>query len=77
MNKESGEVGNPSGKVKHREAERARRTTIRNLQDQISLYFLVPGHKKISVGELLLFGKFANSGPVQLFTYQTFQLLSI
>ena len=48
--------------MKHREAERARRAAIRSLQEEMSLYFLVPGGRKISVGELLLFGKFATLG---------------
>lgn len=45
----------------HRRAEQARRAEIRNLQEQISVFFLVPGQKKVSVGELLLFGKCAKS----------------
>jgi len=44
-------------KVNHRKTEKERRTTIRDLLDQISAFFLVEGQKKISVGDLLLFGK--------------------
>lgn len=46
----------------HREIERTRRATIRRLQGEMSRYFVVPQGKKLSVWELLLFGKFANSG---------------
>ena len=44
-------------KVRHREAEQGRRTAIRSLQEQISRFFLVKGQRKVSIGELLLFGK--------------------
>jgi hypothetical protein len=43
--------------VRHREAEQGRRTAIKCLQHQISAFFLVKGQKKISVGDLLLFGE--------------------
>jgi hypothetical protein len=57
-NKELGQVDTSAGRVRHREAEKARRVAIRGLQDDISAYFLVPGNEMISVGRLLLFGKF-------------------
>lgn len=48
-------------KKKNREAEKDRRAVIRDLQEQISEYFLPPEQRKISVGELLLFGEFIHS----------------
>jgi len=55
--KDPSKLDNTREGVKHREAEQQRRAAIRSLQDQISVFFLVQGQKKISVGELLLFGK--------------------
>ena len=52
-------VDNAPEKVKRNEAERVRRTAIRNLQEEISFYFFVHGPKKISGTDLLLFSKFA------------------
>lgn len=46
--------------MKHKEAEQRRRAAIRGLQEQISVFFLVKGKKKITVGNLLLFGKSTN-----------------
>ena len=59
--KDPNELDNSTAKVNHRQAEQGRRTAIRGLQDQISAFFLVKGQKKISVGDLLLFGKSINS----------------
>jgi len=47
--------------VNHREAEKKRRETTRDLLDQMSVFFLVKGQKKVSVGELLLFGESTGS----------------
>ena len=55
--KDSRELDDSSEKTKHRKAEKKRRETIRSLQDQISVFFLVKGDRKVSVGDLLLFGK--------------------
>ena len=60
--KDSSKLDNSRKRVRHREAEQKRRTTIRHLQDQISVFFLVQGQNEISVGTLLLFGKSTNSG---------------
>lgn len=48
-------------KVRHRKKEQQQRTSLRYLLDQISEFFLVQGHKKISVGDLLFFGESADS----------------
>lgn len=45
---------------KHRDAEKRRRALTRAIQEDLSLYFFVPGQGKISVGELLLYGKFTD-----------------
>ena len=55
--KDRSKLNNTREGMKHREAEQQRRAAIRSLQDQISVFFLVQGQKKISVGELLLFGE--------------------
>ena len=47
--------------MRHREAEQGRRTAIRSLQEQISRFFLVKGQRRVSIGELLLFGKSIDS----------------
>lgn len=47
-------------KVKHRGVEQARRTAIRHLHEQMSLYFSVPKQRKISARDLLLFSKFTS-----------------
>lgn len=60
LGEESNGAGSSGGKERHRKAERTRRAAIRDLQEEISAYFLVPGRKKISVGELLLFGGFTD-----------------
>ena len=57
---ESGKAVNVDQKEKRRLAEKARRNTIRDLQDQISQYFLIPELRTISITELLLFSKFAS-----------------
>ena len=67
--KDPSKLKNEMKQVKHRVAEQERRTAIRHLQDQISAFFLVRGQKKISVGDLLLFGKLSQV-PNQL-THQT------
>ena len=43
--------------VRHRKREQGRRTTIRDLQHQLSGFFLVEEGRKVSGGELLLFGE--------------------
>ncbi|KAF9648412.1 hypothetical protein BDM02DRAFT_3269526 [Thelephora ganbajun] len=53
--KDSNESDDSRAKVKHRQVEQERRAAIRSLQDQISAFFLVPGQKKVTTGELLLF----------------------
>ena len=47
--------------VKHRGVEQARRTAIRHLHEQMSVYFSVPSQRKMSARDLLLFSKFTNS----------------
>ena len=44
-------------KERHRRAEKRRRTDIRDLLHRISAFFLVRGQKKVSAGEVILFGK--------------------
>ena len=61
--KDLSKLDNSRRGVKHTTAEQERRTGIRQLQERISVFFLVKGHKKVSVGDLLLFGKSTNSGP--------------
>lgn len=51
-----GGLDNSAAKVKHRNAEQERRVAIKGLQEQMSAFFLVRWGK-ISVGDLLLFGK--------------------
>ncbi|KAF9783805.1 hypothetical protein BJ322DRAFT_1211751 [Thelephora terrestris] len=47
--------GDSTGKAKHRGVEQARRSAIRDLQERLSLYFWVPGQRKISAKDLLLY----------------------
>ena len=47
--------------VKHRKREQGRRTTIRDLQHQLSSFFLVKEGRMVSGGEVLLFGKLITS----------------
>jgi len=59
--KDPGELDNSEAKVRHREAEQKRRAATRQLQDQISVFFLVQGKKEVSIGDVLLFGKSSDS----------------
>ena len=59
--KDPSKLDSSAAKANHRQKEQGRRTTIRDLLDQISAFFLVKEQKKISVGDLLLFGKSINS----------------
>jgi len=59
--KASSELSNSGAKVRHRQTEKRRREAIRQLQDQISIFFLVPGQKKVTIGDVLLFGKLTDS----------------
>lgn len=56
-------------KMRHREVEQARRVAIRDLHEQISVYFSVPKQRKISARDLLLFSKFTTQRPKQRVTY--------
>jgi len=69
--KDPSELNTSSGKVKHRQTEQDRRTAIKHLQDQLSVFFWVEGQKKITIGDLLLSGKSTNPGPKRRFTDQT------
>lgn len=61
VKKDPNELSNSKAKVNHRMAEQERRTATRHLLDQISAFFLVQGQEKVSLGELLLFGKSTDS----------------
>ena len=61
--KDSSKLDNSSAKVKHREAEKRRRAAVRFPLDQITRFFLVQEGEKISIGDLLLFGKSTSSKP--------------
>lgn len=54
------EADTSARKVKHRGVEQARRTAIRHLHEQMSVYFSVPKQRKISARDLLLFSKSTN-----------------
>ena len=55
------ELDGSRAKVRHRTAEKGRRAAIRSLQDRMSVFFLVQGQRKVTIGELLLFGKSVDS----------------
>lgn len=55
--KDPNELDDSEEKVKHRKKEQERRATIRELLHQISAFFLVKEGKRVSGGEVVLFGK--------------------
>ena len=56
-------------KARHRRGECERRSAIRGLLHEISAFFLVKGTKKVSGGEVILFGKSITSILNQQFAY--------
>jgi len=54
---EPGEPEELDAKARHRKAERKRRAVIKGLLHKISAFFLVTGNKKVSAGDVILFGE--------------------